>query len=217
MDPQSEKERACPRPYRLGKRQEAQDLSRERVLDGAREALLDQGASTFTMEGVARRAGVSRQTVYNLFGSKGALLHALLERSARGSAIADLPRAFQNPDPLAGLTDFIRIFARFWVGGADLTRRIRGMAALDPELGEAMRTLQERRLGGIRGLVGRIQARYGRPDATVAAEVVPTLFMLTSFECYDTLRQNGVAEERIPDLLVLLARTALACEEHQSG
>jgi AcrR family transcriptional regulator len=206
MDEQLENLPACPRPYRLGKRQEAQELSRERILDGAREALLDREASTFTMEAVARRAGVSRQTVYNLYGNKGALLLALLARSARGSAVADLPRAFQHPDPLEGLLELIRIFARFWVDGAELTRRIRGLAALDSELGEAMRTLQERRLGGIRGLVARIQAAYDRP---VASEAAPTLFMLTGFECYDTLRQNGVAEEDIPDLLIRLARAAL--------
>src|SRR5262249_14362315 len=153
---------------------------------------LDPAASAFSIEAVARQAGVSRQTVHNQFGSKGALLLSLLERSARGSAVADLPLVFRNPDPLQGLLEFIRTFARFWVGGAELTRRLRGFAALDPELGEALRSLEERRLWGLRHLVNRLREAHGRPDEATAAEAIPALFMLTGFECYDTLRRNGV-------------------------
>jgi len=209
MDEQSEKDAVCPRRYRLVKRQEALDLNRERILDSARELLLDPAASAFSIEAVARRAGVSRQTVHNQFGSKGALLHFLLERSARGSAVADLPLVFQNPDPLGGLLDLVRTFARFWAGGAELARRLRGFAALDSELGEALRSLEERRLWGIRHLVNRIREAHGRPDEATAAEAIPALFMLSGFDCYDTLRRYGVAEDEIPALLTRLAQAAL--------
>jgi AcrR family transcriptional regulator len=209
MDKIPEKQLDCPRPYRLGKREEAQERNRARILDAARLVLLDREANAFSMEAVARWAGVTRQTVYNLYGSKGSLLAALMLRSARGTPIMGLAVAFQNPDPLAGLMEFVRTFARFWSGGAELTRRIRGLAALDPELGEAMHGFQERRMGGIRALVSRIQESYGRPDAADDDEAIPAVYMLTSFECYDMLRLSGLPEDEIPELLVRLARAAL--------
>lgn len=50
--------------------------SRERILDAA-EALVTSDASSFSMERVAERAGVSRATVYRRFGSVDGLLGAL--------------------------------------------------------------------------------------------------------------------------------------------
>jgi AcrR family transcriptional regulator len=51
---------------------------RERLLDAAQSMIEDAGWSSITMSGVAGVAGVSRQTVYNEFGTK----HGLAEQLA---------------------------------------------------------------------------------------------------------------------------------------
>src|SRR3569833_1175077 len=71
-----------PRPYRLGRRGEAVDRNRTRMLEAAREILRSEGLPALTMEAVARRVGVSRQTVHNQFGSRIALLEALIDSAA---------------------------------------------------------------------------------------------------------------------------------------
>src|SRR5207244_5661279 len=43
----------CPRPYRLGKRQEAMDQKRLQMLHAARQLLLERGFPSFTIEAVA--------------------------------------------------------------------------------------------------------------------------------------------------------------------
>ena len=62
----------------------AQDLraagTRERIVDAAFRAVERFGLSRFTMDDVARVAGVSRQSVYRYFDSKDALIVALVYR-----------------------------------------------------------------------------------------------------------------------------------------
>ena len=54
--------------------------TRERILDAAFSAISTFGLSRFTMDDVARLAGVSRQSVYRYFDAKDALILALVER-----------------------------------------------------------------------------------------------------------------------------------------
>ena len=52
---------------------------RERILDAARELFASRGFEAVTMSDVAEQAGVVRATVFNHFGSKGALVEAITE------------------------------------------------------------------------------------------------------------------------------------------
>ena len=62
------------RPYTPVIRQQAVDAGRDRVVTAARELLEGDEAEGFSLDAVARRAGVSRMTVYNQFGSKAGVL-----------------------------------------------------------------------------------------------------------------------------------------------
>jgi TetR/AcrR family transcriptional repressor of mexJK operon len=56
------------------------DLAKtEAILDAASEVLGERGLAA-PMEAIARRAGVSKQTVYNHYGSKAELIRALVDR-----------------------------------------------------------------------------------------------------------------------------------------
>ncbi len=66
-----------PRSYRLGRRQASVDRTHRSILDAARELVAERGSAAPSVGAVARRAGVSRLTVYARFGSRAALLGAL--------------------------------------------------------------------------------------------------------------------------------------------
>lgn len=51
---------------------------RQRILDAAEALVRETGGTSFTMVQLARRAKMSEPTLYNLFGTKGAILYALL-------------------------------------------------------------------------------------------------------------------------------------------
>ncbi|HEX2648269.1 MAG TPA: TetR family transcriptional regulator, partial [Candidatus Dormibacteraeota bacterium] len=62
------------RSYRLGRRQASVDRTAASILVAARE--LVAGGSRASVGEIARRAGVSRITVYNRFGSRARVLES---------------------------------------------------------------------------------------------------------------------------------------------
>ncbi|MFD4606702.1 TetR/AcrR family transcriptional regulator [Streptomyces sp. NPDC058440] len=78
--------------------------ARESLLDAAYSALTGRPWSAVRMVDVAAAAGVSRQTLYNEFGSKDGLARALVRREADGY-LAGVERALVTPaDPRERLT-----------------------------------------------------------------------------------------------------------------
>ena len=145
-----------PRPYQLGERQEQIDESRRRVLDAAR-SLLAEAASyrSFTVEAVAKQANVAKATVYYQFGSKTGLLEALCDAMAVAGGVSDMPTAFTDPDPVAGLQTLVGVFARFWAEDRDVMRRLRALAALDPNVGAVIASRDQRRHSALEVIVAR--------------------------------------------------------------
>lgn len=86
-------------PHRLGPRRDpAVD---EAVLDATRRSLVEVGYAATTLEGVARRAGVSRPTIYRRWPNKAMLVH---------EAVFPLPAPF--PDGPRDLADEIALLVR---------------------------------------------------------------------------------------------------------
>jgi AcrR family transcriptional regulator len=202
-----------PRAYRLGRRQEAAEETRARIIAAARELLsASGGVSAFTIDTVARQAGVARMTVYHQFGSKQGLCEALFDSLAASGGMRQLPHAFQQPDPLDALAEFITIFGRFWASERLVHRRLHGLAAIDPEFEPVLRARQSRRREGLRVLVGRLLKRRGRPSAKAIERAVDVLYMLTSFEAFDTLASDARSPEEVTPVVQRLARAALGVE-----
>jgi len=198
-----------PRRYRLGRRQAAADQTRARVLAAARRLLVGRKAPReFSLEAVAERAGVTRLTLYHRFGSKAGLLEALYDDLGRRGGIAEgLAVAFQQPDAQACLDAAVEAFLRFWDSDRLAFRRLRSMAALDPDF-KGVRARDERRRMVIRAVCERLAADRGRPFADTEAKIA-ALAMLTGFEAFDAL---AGATPDIPALAVqikALARAAL--------
>ena len=203
-----------PRPYRLGQRQVLTEQTRERILTATRALLMtSDGFSGFSIDAVARQADVARMTVYHQFGSKIGLLEALFDSQATSGGMEQLASAFRQPDPLEALDDYITVFSRFWDSDRLVTRRIRGLAALDPDFEQVVRARDERRRQGLRVLVGRIAEQHGRPAPRTLDETVDILYTLVSFECFDTLAGPTRSIQEVAPVVQRLARAALALNE----
>lgn len=194
-----------PRPYRLGQRRAAIDQTRARVLAAARELLVSAEPGRFSIDAVAQKADVARATVYYQFRSKAGLLEALFDSLGATGGMAGLADAFRLDDPLAALDAYVAVFGRFWGSDRLLHRRLRGLAALDPELGEALRARQEWRRRGAATLVTRLTGQIGLPPA----ERTDLLFAVTSFETFDTLAGDDKAPEDVVPLVQSLARAVI--------
>jgi AcrR family transcriptional regulator len=76
---------------------------RDELLDAAQQAIEAGGYDGLRMAEVARRTGVSRQTVYNEFGDKWALLQAVVARETE-RFLVDVNQALaEHDDPIDGL------------------------------------------------------------------------------------------------------------------
>jgi AcrR family transcriptional regulator len=73
---------------------------REQLLDATRAIVGGSGFHAVSIEGVARRAGVSRPIVYGHFGDLRGLLEALVERE-NARALAQLADVLPSDDPAA--------------------------------------------------------------------------------------------------------------------
>jgi AcrR family transcriptional regulator len=169
-------------------RQPLGEKTRARVLAAARKVLLAKNFSGFSMEAIARKADVSRLTVYYQFESRAGLLEALYDYIAKRGEIQRLAEVFrQMRDPLATLNEFILVFAQSWASDRDVIRRLHGLGAIDADIGKGLRARNERRRQGVRTIVERYLRVYPTLTPIQEPTAIDTIHMLTSFETFDAL------------------------------
>lgn len=89
----------------------ARDLLRNTLLDGARDLLRTKSWAELTMADIARAAGVSRQTLYNEFGSRDEFAQAFVMREG-DRFLVDVEEAIKArvDDPRAALAAAFEVF-----------------------------------------------------------------------------------------------------------
>jgi AcrR family transcriptional regulator len=202
------------RPYRLGLRQAAAEQTRQRILTAARSLLAaPRGLSAFTIDAVAKQAGVARMTVYHQFGSKSGLLEALCDTLAVRGGIQQMGNVYREADPLAAMDQFFAVFAGFWDSDRLVIRRLNSLGALDPVLERVLRGRAERRRQHTSALVGRLTEALGRPTLESFHEAVAILHTLSSFETFDCLAGGKRSPLAVVAVVQRLARAALGLSE----
>ena len=177
--------------YHSPRREEQARATRLAILDAAHELFLAKGYRGTSIEAIAERARVSRQTIYDAFGDKAALLFAV---GARVVAREDEPmplsesdawaRVRRESDPIRRL-ELVAHFAReAWEGGmVEFESMVFDAAATDPRLHELARTAL---------------AAKRRDTAAVAAILFP-----------DGVRRPDLKLEDIVDLVVAIDSAAV--------
>lgn len=156
---------------------------REVVVRSATAFLRERDIARFSLDAVAKAAGVTRLTVYNQFGSRRGLLEAVFDEIARSGGLTRLPQAIAVEEPVQALRALVDVFCDFW-GGDPALGRLFDAIGLDPEFGEALTARNELRRGILTRLVERM-----RIEATPSAkrDVVDLMFTLTSYPAYRLL------------------------------
>ena len=210
----------APRPYRMGQRQVAADETRVRIVEAARALLTaPEGFAGFTVDSVARQAGVARMTVYYQFGSKTGLIEAVFDSLAIVRVgVKRLVAALALPDPLDTLAEFVATFGAVWEEDRAVIRRLHGLAALDPEFGRVWHIREARRREGLRTIVSRLSGRRrGKPAAGEAETLVDVLYAIIAFETYDTIAGPKRTLEQVAPVVHELALKALGVERERGG
>ncbi|HEX7917130.1 TetR/AcrR family transcriptional regulator [Rudaea sp.] len=191
------------RPYRSAARAQAADATRTRIIDAARTLFIGgPDLPAFSVDGVARQAGVTRLTVYNQFESKLGLLEAVFDDIAeRGGLIAALPSIFIEPDPHAALRRFVSVFCGFWTRHKTMMPAFQAVIKIDEDIAASLQRRTERRRHILGVLVERLAPGAGKANA----DLVDLLYVLTSFDTFDALsarNRNAKAVEALMQTLV---------------
>lgn len=149
--------------------------TRDRIMGAVRE-LLEEGAfHESTVEEVASRAGVSRASLYQHFGSRLGLVDAMCETFDRNPALVAL-RETEDVDEL------VERVVDFWAAEEPILVQLYGVAAVDP----AARALVERQRRDRHGELTRVLEASG----VEGREAFAALSLLTSFETFYELRRR---------------------------
>ncbi|MDT0448025.1 TetR/AcrR family transcriptional regulator [Streptomyces hesseae] len=170
---------ASPQPRRPRSGSRRDEAARLAVLHAADDLLAEHGFGALTVEAIARRAGVAKQTIYRWWPSKvEILLDTLIEDSGK-----HLPVPTEKPTA-ESIRGYLRDFARFLTGdpAGKVLLALIAEAQHDPGTAESFhqrylgpRRDQERDMLA-RGIdAGEISPVLG-PDATIDALVGPIVY-----------------------------------------
>jgi AcrR family transcriptional regulator len=194
------------RRYVSSVRTAAAAAKRDRVIEAAARSLReDASIATFSLDAVAKAAGVTRLTVYHQFGSRRGLLEAVFDDIARQGGLAQIADAMAMSDPRAALDRLVEIFCAFWSRDPAVGRLHEAMAT-DPEFAQALIERNERRRKTIDVLAGRIAGKAASPRAR--QDAVDMIFALTSFAMFAMLGRDRSANE-VCKLVKSACRSAL--------
>src|SRR5215831_3137370 len=198
-----------PRRYRSAVREAAANATHARIIAAARTLLgAPKGITGFSLDAVARKARITRLTVYNQFGSRRALLEAVFDDMAARGGLHRIPAVMASPDPQAGLLQVIAIFCDFWSFDPDALGPLHAAGAIDPEFGASVRERNERRRRLLSVLVRRMaKDRKLRPKAL--GDLIDVLFALTSFPFFSQLTAQGRSADAACSLIQGLATDAV--------
>jgi AcrR family transcriptional regulator len=181
------------RSYTSSIRAAAAAAKRDRVIEAAARSLReDAGIASFSLEAVAKAAGVTRLTVYHQFGSRRGLLEAVFDEIARQGGLTAIADAMAMSDPHAALDRLVDIFCAFWNRDPAVGRLHEAMAT-DPEFAQALIGRNERRRKTVNVLIGRIAGKT--TSLRARQDAVDLIFALTSFAMFAMLRADRSAEE----------------------
>jgi AcrR family transcriptional regulator len=179
------------RPYPAKRRRASAPPSGDRILQAADELIKMDAFHTATMDEIARRAGVSRATVFSRFRSKLGVLEALNLRCAGGPEMRAIKSALAIDDPLEALEALIAAVCDLWERQGYLLAQLKAIVVLEPDAGALIDEQFHDQRSDLEGLVrrlrraGKLRPGLGEDPATA------TLYMLTSVETFLALRRDG--------------------------
>src|SRR3954468_14637908 len=165
-------------------RRELVRATRARIVEAAGRLTRERGPNGFSMDVLAKEAGVARATVYEHFRSKKAVLDELASSIAESVTLVE-PHA-NGSDPLVALRDLLGEVCRHWDEQRERMEGLRTLTALTGAngTGDGVDEKQLRQL-----VEALFQAHQMRAHWSVD-EAVDALGSLTSYATYERLRRG---------------------------
>jgi AcrR family transcriptional regulator len=168
--------------------------TRQRILDAARDLIVEAGYRATTIAAVAARADVNVDTIYGLVGRKPVILRELIEQAISGTHHAvvaeerDYVKAIRaEPDPVKKLAIYARAVRTIHQRMAPLFLALREAASTEPEARAVWHEIDERRAANMRKLARDLSAAGGLRAGLTVEETADVIWCTASSELYALL------------------------------
>jgi AcrR family transcriptional regulator len=186
------------RKYELKARAESQERTRQRIAKAAAELHERVGPAETTVAEIARRAGVSRLTVYKHFPDNAALYPACSAHYASEHPLPDFGAALAGEDPVDRVRALLRtVYGVLYRERQDMMRNLYRDRRLDPALDEFMRANGDVALGGLAD-AATAGFQLGPERATRLRSLIRVAL---DFWTWDRLEAEGVADADKAELM----------------
>lgn len=176
------------RPYSSPIRQAQADATRRAIVGAARKVFSASGYAAATIDAVAAEAQVSVPTVYAIFGSKAALLSAVVADGGSDSDIRALAeRALSLTDPRRRLAQAARVVRTIIERERAILRLLDEAGTASPELKAASLQVHRQQRGALGRVLRPLREAGAMRRGLDLDEAVATFSALASPECYRML------------------------------
>jgi AcrR family transcriptional regulator len=164
------------------------ERTRQAILEAAWARLERGDASALKLEAVAEAAGVTRQSIYVHFGSRGALLVAVVDYADGKLGLpALLAEVDAAPTARAALAASLSVTARYAARVHPAAKALDRARESDPDANVAYESRMERRRAGLKAIVSRLGAEGQLRPGWTSGQVVDALWAVGIPETYDAL------------------------------
>lgn len=176
------------RAYSSAVRRSQADATRRAILGAARKVFTESGYAPATVEAVATAAGVSVPTVYAVFGSKTALLSAVVADGGSDSDIRALAeQALGELEPRARLAAAARVVRTIMQRERPILELLEQAGTGSPDLELAARQVHQQQREALGRVLRPMHERKALRRGLELSEAVATFNSLASPECYRLL------------------------------
>lgn len=177
------------RAYDASRRRASAEERRGQILQTARNLFGQYGYGATSIERIAGDAGVAVPTVYAIYGSKRALLVALLDQTDAQADVAGLLRDLKaaGGNPREQLRRVVCFTCRFYAQAGDIIDIARGAGTTNEDLLALWKEGEERRIRGQRPLADAWDRAGALCEGLSAKEALDILWAMTGADHYRLL------------------------------
>jgi AcrR family transcriptional regulator len=185
---------AVKRRYDNSRRQAQARATRLRVIEAAKRMFTEHGYPATTIEAIAEAADTPLPTLYRLFGSKRALLAAVLDTSFGGDdepvAFGDRPAvraAREETDPVRMVNAFARVVREFMERSSAILHVLATAAQVDADAAGLLDEIRRQRHTGQSRIVTALDASGALDPSLDKAEAADIVYALLSPDVHRVL------------------------------
>ena len=186
------------RKYELKARAESQERTRQRIAKAAAELHEKVGPAETTVAEIARRAGVSRLTVYKHFPDNAALYPACSAHYLSQHPLPDFGAALVTEEPVERVRSLLdAVYAGWYRDSRAMMRNLQRDRRLDPDLDAFMRDNGDAALAG---LADAVTAGF-ELEAGSVTRVRSLVRVALDFWTWDRLDAEGLSDRQKAELM----------------